>query len=62
MASLCHSGGVVTPFREASVSKVIKIGLDVAKNAFHAHGAYERGALVFSRKLTLGKRLEFFAG
>jgi len=44
------------------VSKVITIGLDIAKNVFHAHGADERGAMVFSRKLTRGKLLEFFAG
>ena len=31
------------------------IGLDFAKNVFHAHGADERGAMVFSRKLTRGK-------
>jgi transposase len=44
------------------VSKVITIGLDIAKNVFRAHGADERGAMVFSRKLTRGKLLEFFAG
>ena len=44
------------------MSKVITIGLDIAKNVFHAHGADERGAMVFSRKLTRGKLLEFFAG
>ena len=43
------------------MSKVITIGLDIAKNVFHAHGADERGAMVFSRKLTRGKLLEFFA-
>lgn len=44
------------------MSQVITIGLDIAKNVFHAHGADERGAMVFSRKLTRGKLLEFFAG
>lgn len=42
--------------------KVITIGLDIAKNVFHAHGADERGAMMFSRKLTRGKLLDFFAG
>lgn len=37
------------------------IGLDIAKNVFHAHGADERGAMVFSRKLTRGNLLDFFA-
>ena len=44
------------------MSQVITIGLDIAKNVFHAHGADERGAMVFSRKLTRGKLLDFFAG
>jgi transposase len=44
------------------VLEVTTIGLDIAKSVFHAHGADERGAMVFSRKLTRGKLLEFFAG
>jgi transposase len=59
---MCHSGGVVTPLEEVFGSKVITIGLDIAKNDFHAHGADERGAMVFSRKLTRGKLLGLFAG
>ncbi len=42
--------------------QVTTIGLDIAKNVFHAHGADERGAMVFSRKLTRGKLLDFFVG
>lgn len=42
--------------------QVTTIGLDIAKNVFHAHGADERGAMVFSRKLTRAKLLDFFAG
>jgi transposase len=44
------------------VSQVTTIGLDFAKNVFHAHGADERGAMVFSRRLTRAKLLDFFAG
>ena len=44
------------------MKEVTTIGLDIAKNVFHAHGADERGAMVFSRKLTRGKLLDFFAG
>lgn len=44
------------------MSQASTIGLDIAKNVFHAHGADERGAMVFSRKLTRAKLLEFFAG
>ena len=43
------------------MSKVTTIGLDIAKSSFHAHGADERGEAVFSRKLTRGKLLDFFA-
>ena len=58
---LWQSGGVEAPLEEASVSQVTTIGLDIAKNVFHAHGADERGAMVFSRKLTRAKLLDFFA-
>lgn len=44
------------------MSQASTIGLDIAKNVFHAHGADERGAMVFSRKLTRAKLLEFFTG
>ena len=48
-ASMCQSGDVEHHFREASGSKVITIGLDIAKHVFHVHGADERGRAVFSR-------------
>ena len=44
------------------MSEVTTIGLDIAKSVFHAHGADERGVMLFSRRLTRGKLLEFFAG
>lgn len=44
------------------MSEVITIGLDIAKNVFLAHGVDARGAMVFSRKLTRAKLLNFFAG
>ena len=43
------------------MSQASIIGLDIAKHVFHAHGADERGAVVFSRKLTRSKLLDFFA-
>lgn len=43
------------------MSEVTTIGLDIAKSVFHAHGADGSGALVFSRKLTRAKLLDFFA-
>ena len=47
--------------REASVSEVITIGLDIAKHVFHAHGVDERGRALFSKRISRGKLLEFFA-
>lgn len=44
------------------MSEVTTIGLDIAKSVFHAHGADERGAMLFSRKLTRAKLIELFAG
>jgi transposase len=37
------------------------IGLDIAKHVFHAHGADERGRAIFSKRISRGKLLEFFA-
>jgi transposase len=42
------------------VSEVTTIGLDIAKNVFHAHGADGTGRMVFSRKLSRAKLLNFF--
>jgi transposase len=44
------------------MGEVSTIGLDIAKHVFHAHGADERGRMVFSKKLSRAKLLEFFAG
>ena len=41
------------------MSEVTTIGLDIAKQVFHAHGADSTGWAVFSRKLTRGKLLDF---
>src|SRR6202022_2986592 len=60
-ASMCQSGGVEYHLREASVSEVIIIGLDIAKHVFHAHGADKRGRAVFSKRISRGKLLDFFA-
>src|ERR1700722_8527377 len=45
-ASMRQSGGVEHHLREASVSEVIIIGLDIAKHVFHAHGDDERARAV----------------
>jgi transposase len=47
--------------REASMGEVTTIGLDLAKQVFHVHGADASGAVQFSRKLTRSKLLGFFA-
>lgn len=43
------------------MSQVTTIGLDIAKNVFHAHGADARGQGVFSKRLSRAKLLGFFA-
>jgi hypothetical protein len=60
-ASMCQSGGVEHHLREASVSEVITIGLDIAKHVFHVHGADERGRAMFNKRISRGKLLDFFA-
>jgi hypothetical protein len=55
------SGGVEHHLREASVSKAVTIGLDIAKHVFHAHGVDERGLTLFSKRISRGKLLDFFA-
>lgn len=42
------------------MSEVTTIGLDIAKNVFHAHGADSRGRALFSRKISRTKLLDFF--
>lgn len=42
--------------------EVSTIGLDIAKNVFHAHGVDDRGRMLFSRKIGRTKLLDFFAG
>jgi len=43
------------------MEEVSTIGLDIAKQSFHAHGADASGRRLFSRKITRGKILAFFA-
>ena len=43
------------------MSEVSTIGLDIAKNVFHAHSADAGGSALFSRKISRTKLLEFFA-
>ena len=44
------------------MDEVTTIGLDIAKQVFHAHGAGASGATVFSRRITRHKLIQFFAG
>jgi transposase len=43
------------------VSEVTTIGLDIAKQVFHVHGADAAGTTVFSRRITRAKLIGFFA-
>ena len=42
------------------MSEVTTIGLDIAKQVFHAHGADSTGGTVFSRRITRAKLIPFF--
>jgi transposase len=43
------------------VSKVTTVGLDIAKHVFHAHGVDDQGRALFSKRISRGKLLDFFA-
>ena len=43
------------------MSEVTTVGLDIAKNVFHAHGADAGGRALFGRKVSRTKLLGFFA-
>jgi transposase len=43
------------------VAEVSTIGLDIAKHVFQAHGADASGHIVFRKKITRGKLIEFLA-
>ncbi len=43
------------------MSEVSIIGLDIAKHVFHAHGADVKGRAMFSKRISRGKLLDFFA-
>lgn len=44
------------------MQNVVTVGLDIAKNVFQAHGVDAEGAVVFRKRLTRAKVVEFFAG
>ena len=59
---MCQDGGVDRPSeRMASIGEVTTIGLDIAKQVFHAHGADASGVTIFSRRITRAKLVVFFA-
>lgn len=43
------------------MGEISMIGLDIAKQVFHAHGVDASGAMVFSRRITRQKLLQFLA-
>lgn len=43
------------------MEEITIIGVDIAKEVFHAHGADASGATVFSRRITRAKLIQFFA-
>ncbi len=43
------------------MGEISTIGLDIAKQVFHAHGADASGVPLFSRRITRARLIEFFA-
>lgn len=43
------------------MQSVVTVGLDIAKNVFQVHGVDEEGSVVFRKRLTRAKVIEFFA-
>jgi len=58
---MCQSGGVTAPLKGGVRGPVTTIGLDIAKQVFQAHGADAHGNVVFRKKLSRPKVLDFFA-
>src|SRR4029077_17436632 len=52
---------LIIHLRETSMGQATTIGLDTAKHVFQAHGANETGHVVFRKRLTRAKLIEFFA-
>ncbi len=60
--ALCQGSGVETLRRRRHpMTKAITIGIDIAKNVFHLHGAAPDGAVVFQRKLSRARLLDFLS-
>ncbi len=51
----------MTPLEGASVAEASTIGLDIAKHVFQAHGADSSGRVVFRKRITRAKLMQFFA-
>ncbi len=51
----------MTPLGGASVAEASTIGLDIAKHVFQAHGADSSGRVVFRKRITRAKLMQFFA-
>lgn len=49
------------PREEGALEKISTIGLDIAKRVFQVHGADNRGAVLFRKRLRRGQVLSFFA-
>lgn len=61
--AICDGGGVQTRYdEEAPKEKVSIVGLDIAQNRFHAHGAAADHGVVFRKALSRARVLEFPTG
>jgi hypothetical protein len=55
---MCQGGVFEQHLREASVSEVITVYLDVAKHVFHVLGVDDRGQTIFGKRIRRGKLLD----
>src|ERR1700741_3792764 len=60
-ASVCQGDGVKLPPKEASMEQATTIGLDIAKHVFQVHGADGAGHVLFRKRITRVKLLNFLA-
>src|SRR5215470_9856779 len=60
-ATVCQGDGVELPPKEASMEQATTIGLDIAKHVFQVHGADAAGHVLFRKRITRAKLLNFLA-
>jgi transposase len=58
---MCQSGFVGTKMREASMSEISILAIDLAKNSFQVCGVQVDGVVVFNRAVSRVRRVQWLA-